>query len=76
MRPVMLLPERLSTKKPIQFATFSAALRPFVVNGKFKARQTLKLSIAFDHRVHDGAPAAKFLDTLVTLLEQPARLLI
>jgi pyruvate dehydrogenase E2 component (dihydrolipoamide acetyltransferase) len=30
------------------------------------------LSLTFDHRVVDGAPAARFLDTLRRCLEQPA----
>jgi pyruvate dehydrogenase E2 component (dihydrolipoamide acetyltransferase) len=32
----------------------------------------MTLSLTFDHRVVDGAPAARFLDTLRRCLEQPA----
>jgi pyruvate dehydrogenase E2 component (dihydrolipoamide acetyltransferase) len=52
------------------------APRPFVVDGKIEVRETLKLSLALDHRVHDGTPASKFLGCIVDLLENPARLLI
>jgi pyruvate dehydrogenase E2 component (dihydrolipoamide acetyltransferase) len=38
--------------------------------------QTLILSLTFDHRVVDGAPAARFLQTLRKLLESPAAWLV
>jgi pyruvate dehydrogenase E2 component (dihydrolipoamide acetyltransferase) len=51
------------------------ALRPFVVDGKLAARQTLRLCLAADHRVMDGGPAADFLGRITDLLEQPDLLL-
>ncbi|MFT3656925.1 Dihydrolipoyllysine-residue acetyltransferase component of pyruvate dehydrogenase complex [Bacillus sp. B01(2024)] len=36
----------------------------------------LPLSLTFDHRVCDGAPAADFLKTVKTLLEEPAGLIL
>lgn len=38
-------------------------------------RPRVSLSLAFDHRVIDGAPAARFLDRLATLVEDPTLLL-
>lgn len=38
-------------------------------------REVLRLSLSFDHRLIDGAPAAEFLRTIVRLLEQPYLLL-
>jgi pyruvate dehydrogenase E2 component (dihydrolipoamide acetyltransferase) len=38
--------------------------------------QTLILSLTFDHRVVDGAPAANFLQTLRILIENPAAALV
>jgi pyruvate dehydrogenase E2 component (dihydrolipoamide acetyltransferase) len=35
----------------------------------------MTLSLTFDHRVVDGAPAAAFLQTLRELLEQPESLI-
>ena len=40
-------------------------------NGKAAVRPTLFLSLSSDHRVVDGARAAKFLDDLVNLIEEP-----
>lgn len=37
-------------------------------------RPVLHLSVAFDHRVVDGARGAQFLDTLASLVEEPAGL--
>lgn len=39
-------------------------------------QQRMKLSLTWDHRVLDGAPAAEFLGTVRDLLEAPYRLLI
>ena len=37
-------------------------------------RPVLTLSVSFDHRVVDGARGAEFLDTLASLIEEPAGL--
>ena len=39
-------------------------------------RQTMRLSLTWDHRALDGAPAALFLGEVKTLLEAPYRLLV
>jgi pyruvate dehydrogenase E2 component (dihydrolipoamide acetyltransferase) len=39
-------------------------------------QQRMKLSLTWDHRVLDGAPAAEFLGAVRDLLEAPYRLLI
>ena len=46
-----------------------------VVEGKIEARRMCTLSLSFDHRVVDGAPAAAFLARLAELLERPYALL-
>ena len=38
--------------------------------------RVMRLSLTWDHRVLDGAPAAQFLGTVKTLLEKPFRLLV
>jgi pyruvate dehydrogenase E2 component (dihydrolipoamide acetyltransferase) len=48
---------------------------PAVVN-QVVPRDQLTLSLTFDHRVVDGAPAARFLDTLRRYLEHPAAWLV
>jgi pyruvate dehydrogenase E2 component (dihydrolipoamide acetyltransferase) len=44
--------------------------------GRIVPREGLTLSLTFDHRVVDGAPAARFLDSLRQCIEQPAPWLI
>ncbi len=43
--------------------------RPVVKAGKIEAAPIMKLSLSFDHRVVDGAPAARFLQLLKRKLE-------
>ncbi len=52
-----------------------ARWRPAVVDGAIVPRLLMVLSLTFDHRVVDGAPAADFLTEVVGLLEEPALLL-
>ncbi|TVR07082.1 MAG: hypothetical protein EA403_00175, partial [Spirochaetaceae bacterium] len=48
---------------------------PAVENGSLVVRRRMGLSLTIDHRVVDGAQGAHFLQTLVGLLEHPARVL-
>lgn len=44
-----------------------------VVDGnQFVARERMMLSLTFDHRIVDGAPAARFLQSLSSLIENPS----
>ena len=43
-----------------------------VDDGQFVARDRMTLSLTFDHRVVDGAPAARFLQSLSRLIENPS----
>ena len=52
-----------------------ARLRPAVIDGAIVPRMLMVLSLTFDHRVVDGAPAAAFLTEVVGLLEEPASLI-
>lgn len=51
-----------------------ARVRPAVVDGEVVPRILLVLSVTFDHRVIDGAPAAAFLTAVADRLEAPDRL--
>ena len=42
------------------------------VDGQPAVRPVLHLSLSFDHRIVDGARGAEFLDTLASLVEEPA----
>ena len=44
---------------------------PVVRQGQIEAGQTLTLSLTFDHRVTDGGPAARWLQRLSELIQQP-----
>ena len=46
-----------------------------IVGGEVVARQMWTLSLAFDHRLVDGAPAARFLQRIKHLVENPYLLL-
>jgi pyruvate dehydrogenase E2 component (dihydrolipoamide acetyltransferase) len=46
--------------------------KPAVYRGEIARRSLMVLSLTFDHRLVDGAPAAAFLQTVRELLEQPA----
>jgi pyruvate dehydrogenase E2 component (dihydrolipoamide acetyltransferase) len=50
--------------------------KPVVKNGQVIPRQMMKLNLVFDHRILDGVPAAKFLQTLKNILENPHVLLV
>lgn len=49
---------------------------PIVSEGEVKVARILKLSLAFDHRVIDGATAQKAVNRLKELLEEPELLLM
>ena len=50
--------------------------KPVVKNGQILVGNTMKLSLACDHRVVDGATGAQFLQTLKTYLESPLTMLL
>jgi pyruvate dehydrogenase E2 component (dihydrolipoamide acetyltransferase) len=50
--------------------------KPVVREGEIVIRKIMPLTLAFDHRVADGAQAARFVTTLIRRLEDPASLLI
>ena len=48
---------------------------PVLIDGKFEPRMMLPLSLSYDHRVIDGADAARFLRWVCQALEQPVKIL-
>jgi pyruvate dehydrogenase E2 component (dihydrolipoamide acetyltransferase) len=48
---------------------------PAVVDGEVVVRQRMWLSLTFDHRLVDGAPAARFMQYVKQLIEEPYLLL-
>jgi pyruvate dehydrogenase E2 component (dihydrolipoamide acetyltransferase) len=47
-----------------------------VVDGEVKPRMTVKLSLSYDHRVIDGADAARFTNTVIENLEDPENMIL
>ena len=54
----------------------SAQSVPVVVDGEVKVGMQMKATLSADHRVTDGAEAAKFMQTLADFIENPLRLLL
>ena len=48
------------------------APKPVVVEDQIVIRKMVTLSLAFDHRLTDGAPAARFLQYIKQLIEEPS----
>ncbi|MCH2125667.1 MAG: 2-oxo acid dehydrogenase subunit E2 [Pirellulaceae bacterium] len=48
------------------------AKEPVVVDNQIVIQEVMALSLTFDHRIVDGAPAARFLDQLRSCIEQPS----
>jgi len=46
--------------------------KPVGVDGQIVLRSMVALSLTFDHRLVDGAPAARFLQRIKQYIEQPA----
>jgi len=49
--------------------------KPVVIKGRVEIRSRMNLSLVFDHRIVDGAEAARFLQTLKSILENPSVLI-
>lgn len=50
--------------------------RPVVINDEIAIRLVMPLSLSYDHRLVDGATAARFLNDVIAYLEMPSRLLL
>jgi pyruvate dehydrogenase E2 component (dihydrolipoamide acetyltransferase) len=57
-------------------AVSSARQVPVVENGEIKVGWRMKATISVDHRVSDGAEAARFMQKLAEFLENPVRMLV
>lgn len=55
--------------------THKISKRPVVRNGKVEVRDMIYLSLTFDHRIIDGAYAARFMNKIVQTLQDPKKLL-
>ena len=53
-----------------------AEQRPVVRDGQIVVRRILPMTLSFDHRIIDGAEAARFMSSLSAKLSDPSRLLL
>jgi pyruvate dehydrogenase E2 component (dihydrolipoamide acetyltransferase) len=49
---------------------------PVARDGQVVVRQIMRLTLSIDHRVLDGATAARFLQQLKAILEEPLRIVV
>jgi pyruvate dehydrogenase E2 component (dihydrolipoamide acetyltransferase) len=49
---------------------------PVVVDDRVEPRLMMPLSLSYDHRIVDGATAARFLNEVINYLKVPGRLLL
>jgi pyruvate dehydrogenase E2 component (dihydrolipoamide acetyltransferase) len=54
----------------------SAREMPVIADGMIKSGWRMKATLSVDHRVSDGAEAARFMQTLAGFLENPIRMLV
>lgn len=55
-------------------AVFKIVKRPMVVNGQVAVRDMMNLGLTFDHRIQDGADAARFTNAIIEQLQKPETL--
>ena len=53
-----------------------ASTEPKFVDGEFRPREVMPLSLSYDHRIIDGADAARFLRWVCESLEQPFNMVL
>jgi pyruvate dehydrogenase E2 component (dihydrolipoamide acetyltransferase) len=56
-------------------AVGAARQEPAVVDGEVRVATCMRLTLSVDHRAVDGVSAAEWMKVLISLLEQPARIL-
>jgi pyruvate/2-oxoglutarate dehydrogenase complex dihydrolipoamide acyltransferase (E2) component len=58
-----------TTPHSLSLVVGSMAWKPAVVDGRIEPREILNLTVLFDHDVVDGAPATRFTQRLIELIE-------
>lgn len=58
------------------FGVHKIKRRPVVVDDEIVIRDMMGVSITFDHRVIDGEPSGRFMETIAKILENPELLLL
>jgi pyruvate dehydrogenase E2 component (dihydrolipoamide acetyltransferase) len=76
MHPIDEFAAVINPPQAAVLAVGALAERPVARDGKVIASTTMRVTLSSDHRVIDGAEAARFLATLKGLLESPLRLVL
>ena len=63
--PIWFVPHGGAT---IMLTVGSIENKPVLVNGTFENREHLCLTVSFDHKIVDGAPATRFMNRLTELI--------
>lgn len=58
------------------FGMYKIYDKPVLVNNKWRAHKIMNVSVTADHRLIDGAVAARFMNAVNSRLENPARLML
>tara|TARA_B100001248_G_scaffold262438_1_gene258443 strand:- start:1232 stop:2527 length:1296 start_codon:yes stop_codon:yes gene_type:complete len=58
------------------FGMYKISDKPVLSDGKWRARKMMNLSITADHRLIDGAVAARYMNEVIARLQNPARLML
>lgn len=58
------------------FGMYKITDKPTLIDGKWKARKFMNLSVTADHRLIDGAVAARYMNEVISRLQNPARLML
>lgn len=58
------------------FGMYKITDKPMLINGKWRARKYMNLSCTADHRLIDGAVAARFMNEVIARIQNPGRLML
>ncbi|MCB0349051.1 MAG: 2-oxo acid dehydrogenase subunit E2, partial [Bdellovibrionales bacterium] len=58
------------------FGMYKIYDKPVLMAGKWKARKVMNVSVTADHRLIDGAVAARFMNDVIARLQNPARMML
>ena len=72
----IFLQEAQIGKSPCSCLIRDIAFSSSLVEGEVVVRLMMPLSLSYDHRLVDGATAARFLNEVIGFLEAPGRLLL
>jgi chloramphenicol O-acetyltransferase len=67
--PGFVIPYFAGSNRPLAFAIGNVVKKPGIVNSEIKVRDFLSMTVAINHDLVDGAPAARFINRLKNRIE-------